>query len=585
MDLNSTMTLLANIQTPPHMIRLLEKQKHKPSAQIGESRQLMGHDRVLLGTINQEQAQSAENILEARYRGRIRLTSIFLALISLAMLFLTILVIELIMPGFRDNLGNGGWAVLVTPAILTFFEGGILIIILARTFNHFQTLVSWKAGLVNLVVNSIIVLVVINIFAPGILENGGVVLLALTAFLAFLQGPLLLQATAQINISNTPDEEKDEDDMRRAQRRKRILMVVVGSIIAGIVIASLFAVVLLIIAPDILFNDGLVLAGLIVVAASIIAPFSPQMPIWTVLVPDNAVWVLYDHQDRFERFLKPGTYRFRPDQSWKPYNKQGPVMVNIDSSADEVYFSGDFQPFRVRVRVTCGHDALHDNLDTKAKQLTVLDMSKDTIQGIIQAEIEDIVRERLAHYRREGIVVDDLLSRTRERMLEDIDDAINRLSRILGLNLWSKYVSLGPTDMVLNARERRAALEGFVLDGPPEIHQLTHGDRRASIHLTENGIEEYKWSSEEDVRTGAGRLYDLVAEIIQGFVGSAIREGEQVQPPPDQNQLPPSQPQPQGLPEPTPDPLENVVDAEEDEEGVFIPRNPVISRKKGKKGD
>ncbi len=188
----------------------------------------------------------------------------------------------------------------------------------------------------------------------------------------------------------------------------------------------------------------------------VMAVFAPFIPVWMVNVPDNEVWMILDSTDHLEKFVGSGVYPIKPIQSFKPYPEKGMFITTV--ALDQVVTSDHF-PYRVTVSVSATLNPLAAHKDTVK---VLRSITKEGLAKGIQGDITDIVKRQMYQVGRQEIDPPTLMAAISEAIREAIAARAN-----LGVSLAATNpikVNLEPPREVLDARNQLWA-EEFKAEG------------------------------------------------------------------------------------------------------------------------
>jgi hypothetical protein len=203
---------------------------------------------------------------------------------------------------------------------------------------------------------------------------------------------------------------------------------------------------------ELMIIPSLVLAFFVILTA-----FSPFISFWPVNVPDNRVWMIMDSGGHLLRYAGAGTQYVTPMQYAEPFDERGVFTIGVD---DESYVSSDAFPYRLRLRINCMFDPLAAD---QKMWVSLRDMTRSALADDLQTECEFIVRHEMAKYWRDELSLPDTL----HTIAMDISEAIKKRQH-LGVSLVpinGVNVILDPPEMIVDSRARRMFLEALAIAG------------------------------------------------------------------------------------------------------------------------
>ncbi len=380
----------------------------------------------------------------------------------------------------------------------------------------------------------------------------------------------------------------------------RTFRIVVTFFALGLALAAAAYLLMGFLVPDSAINERLVLPGLMAVFFTILAGFSPVMPIWPVNVPDNRVFMILDNNDHLVKYVPAGIHMIRPLQGYAPYTEAGVMVINID---DESVVSSDAFPYRVRANIVC----LFNPLKADTNMWVMLrQMTKDMLSGILKSDIEFIIRHAVARYVREGIMLSETLNMIAMDVKETVNARANYGISLVPLN--PIKIILDPPKLIVEARQRRMSVEALALpstskrDQPlknllqllspdSDLNMGVNADGQINFALTPGNDIEIGESLEQAIMSAASMIQALQPQqpslpaepaapkaippdlsLTQPATGSSTRAV-------DQTQEQPAEQADQSMPANPVGPKDDaVIDTDVDSEGVYIPRNPLGPR-------
>ncbi len=410
---------------------------------------------------------------------------------------------------------------------------------------------------------------------------------------------------------NTKGEKKDSPGSENLSRRQRIVIVSGFCMIAGLILSALVLIIMGLMLPAAGLNEQLVLPSLILAFFIIMAVFAPVMPIWPIDVPDDQVWAIIDGNNHLLRYVGPGTYYIRPIQDTRVYSNQGVFSIDFD---DESFLSRDLFPYRVRAHIVCRHDVF-DADPTRLRGL--LTMPGDSMQNMIKTRLDFVIREQLANYPWQGLnlygleMLREPLAAISESIQKVIDDFKPwGIALIPPINIF-----LDLPKIAADARQRRMAtaalgtdvtgernsfaelvrltsLSGdtnFQIDDRGKIRLTLDPGKRTEVTVSQailGALEAFNKSrppAEPEKPSSSPPTAGLIPATSASSAGLDIRPAEtptdEHTPTPHGNATP-HQAETYYPPNPISDPRspkDDVIDAEEDEEGHFtVPPNPLF---------
>lgn len=340
------------------------------------------------------------------------------------------------------------------------------------------------------------------------------------------------------------------------------------------------------------------------------------MPLWTINVPDNEIWMILDEGNHIDRFVGSGRHVISAVEHCEPAPDQGLIPVTLE--LDRVT-TGDHYVYRVLVSVTAFLDPLQAERRAFA---TLRTLNRAIIAQGIHDDIIDVVRHAMSQQSRQAIDPTALVAALGQAIGE-----VMEIRRPLGVVLADRNpirVSLTPPDEILAARSaqwvRETETEAHVkhlseLLAMAGAHNMSIGDLgRLNFALNPQpgmqvvlGGDHGLFAPGEPVRK---RVDSPQQSVLQPFVPPPALSAQNAppmlpastgadedylskQPPPPrpmtlpealpsrlnpapaQPALPPKQPT-----QPIPDP--NVIDTEPDENGIYVPADPIMRPRKKK---
>ncbi len=407
------------------------------------------------------------------------------------------------------------------------------------------------------------------------------------------------------------NEKKDTPGSENLSRRQRIVMVSGFCVIAGLILSALVLIIMGLMLPAAEQNEQLVLPSLILAFFIIMAVFAPVMPIWPIDVPDDQVWAIIDGNNHLLRYVGPGTYYIRPIQNTQIYPNQGVISIDFD---DDSFFSRDLFPYRVRAHIVCRHDVFAAEPN---RLRGLLMMTKDSMQNMIKTRLDFVIREQLANYHWQGLnlygleMLRDPLTAISESIQKVIDEFKPwGIALIPPINIF-----LDLPKIAADARQRRMATAALGTNVTGEEHSFADLVKLTSL----SGDTNFQIDDRGKIRLTLDPGKRTEVTVSQALLGAL--EAFSRTKPPAESEKPPSPPPTAGLipatsassadldirsvetsadehtptprgnstprkeetyypPNPISDPRppkEDVIDAEEDEEGHFtVPPNPLF---------
>jgi hypothetical protein len=311
-----------------------------------------------------------------------------------------------------------------------------------------------------------------------------------------------------------------------------------------------------------------------------------SIPSWAINVPDNEVWMVIDADNHIERFIGSGVHRIKPAQRAIPYPEKG--LLEIPIELDRV-MTADHYAYRVRVRIRILLDPLQAE---RGKFALLRTMTRDNFNSMIYDDVVAVVMRELRQ--RAQIDTPALTAALEEALRRVIAD-----HRALGVLLAARHdvtVEVIPPDAIIAARTEQWVRQTESETHTSHIAGLLSTAEEHNLSPGELGALHFAVNPPSGMQVNLGGDHGLFAP------GAPVRR----QTPNDATTAPPAQPTlpsgppppllpnpiPAGLPASTaandyvanpppsnaPDP--DVIETEQDDDGTYIPSNPIRPRKK-----
>jgi len=344
----------------------------------------------------------------------------------------------------------------------------------------------------------------------------------------------------------------------------------------------------------------MIIPGLVLAFFVILTIFSPFISFWPVNVPDNRVWMIMDSGGHLIRYTGAGTQYVTPLQYAEPYDERGLFTVSVD---DESYVSSDAFPYRLRMRISCMFDPM--TADPKM-WVTLRDITRTSLADDLQTECEFIVRHEMAKYWHDEISLPDTL----HTIAMDIGEAIKKrqhmgvsLASINGVN-----VILDPPEMIVDSRARRMFLEALAIAGHQnksldfkELLRLVSPQANPNVAVNPQGqvtfnlqpgapIEEGEVTPPSDSDTQTADSGEDIAWQPAGLP-SGLEVTQPMEATEDVETESEEQPDPEAEDPDAFTPPANPIDGSNQvidtdiENGIFVPRDPLLRPKSDKTND
>ncbi|MBN1963907.1 MAG: hypothetical protein JW910_04640 [Anaerolineae bacterium] len=298
-----------------------------------------------------------------------------------------------------------------------------------------------------------------------------------------------------------------------SQKPNRLFMVVTLFLLAGVIIASAAYLVMVVILPSgATLQEQIVLPGLVMALFAVLALFSPWMPIWRIVVPDDDVWMILDSNGLLQRYVEQGVYYIQPIQGYARFDEKGIFTINFDSIRQQddrwnYYLSRDSFPYRVRVYTLCAFNPMYADRERWASLRTI---PREGFADGLRTQIRYAIRRRLMAFTREQLRLNEVLN----VIAQDIDDAIQSRASFGIRRLTNIEISIEPPQMVVDARGRRMVVEAL---GTTDQRQLS-GSLRDLLQLA--GESEVQFTIDED-----GHVNFTVSPNDNYEIGTNLEEG------------------------------------------------------------
>src|SRR5579864_4588568 len=176
-------------------------------------------------------------------------------------------------------------------------------------------------------------------------------------------------------------------DSRVASLQRRGFALAGIVLVAGLIAAAISG------AQGLLWLLPLILAGGVIYATI----RAHTLPLWTINVPDNEVWMILDEGNHIDRFVGSGRHSIMAVEYCEPAPDKGLIPVSVE--LDRVT-TGDHYVYRVFVSVTAFLDPLQAERQAYA---TLRTLNRGMIAQGIHDDIIDVVRHALAQQSRQSI--------------------------------------------------------------------------------------------------------------------------------------------------------------------------------------
>ena len=338
---------------------------------------------------------------------------------------------------------------------------------------------------------------------------------------------------------------------------------------------------------ELMIIPGLVLAFFVILTA-----FSPFISFWPVNVPDNRVWMIMDSGGHLKRYAGAGMLYVTPMQYVEPFEEKGSFTVSID---DESYVSSDAFPYRLRMRINC----MFNPLDADPKEWVDLrEKTRAELADDLRAECEYLVRHEMAKYWREEIS----LPNTLQTIMVAIGGAIHKRQK-LGISLApinGVNVILDPPEMIVNSRARRMFLEALAIAGQQnkslqfnELLRLVSPQTNPNVAVNPQGQITFNLAPGDRIDPGLIPPAEAAAEEETPETGGAawqpaglpsgMEATQPIETVADEETLggdpAESSPAPDESFTPPANPIDGQVIDTDIENGVFVPRDPLLRPK------